>query len=400
MVASPGARKFVVFLTVCVDFIGFGLILPLLTRYAEDFGAGGVQIGILFLSYSLMQMLVSPWWGRLSDKWGRKPVLMISIGGNAISLVLAAMAGSYAWLLAARLLSGILTSNVAVAAAYIADMTEGEERSVGMGMLGAARGIGFVLGPIIGGELSVFGIAAPFWGAALLAAINFLAAVIVLPETAPKQNSRLRIGFWESMRAMRRNPLFEKVLTIAFVQVVAFSMLEMAYVLFIERRFELNPTETTLYAGRVFTFIGVVLALVQGVFLRRLVLIFSEATLLKTGISMVLGAMILIPLTPVGVWPFFLFATALAGGGQALVAPTLLSLVSRLAQDSSQGAALGSYQSVQSLARVIGPLCAGILFDLSGENLPYQVAAGLTALALWRSYRAFASSSKPHISAL
>ena len=400
MVASPSARKFVVFLTVCVDFIGFGLILPLLTRYAEDFGAGGVQIGILFLSYSLMQMLVSPWWGRLSDKWGRKPVLMISIGGNAVSLALAAMAGSYAWLLVARVLSGILTSNVAVAAAYIADMTDGEERSVGMGMLGAARGIGFVLGPIIGGELSVFGIAAPFWGAALLATVNFLAAVIVLPETAPKQDSRMRTGFWASLKVMRRNPLFEKILTIAFVQVVAFSMLEMAYVLFIERRFELNPTQTTLYAGRVFTFIGVVLALVQGLLLRRLVVIFSEATLLKAGISMVLAAMVLIPVTPVGVWPFFLFATALAGGGQALVAPTLLSLVSRLAQDSAQGATMGAYQSVQSLARVVGPLCAGILFDLSGENLPYQVAAGLTALALWRAYRTFGSGSESRFSAL
>ena len=387
MTASFKARKFVVFLTVCVDFIGFGLILPLLTRYAEDFGAGGVQIGILFLSYSLMQMLVSPWWGRLSDKWGRKPILMISIGGNAISLALAAMADSYAWLLMARLLSGFLTSNVAVAAAYIADLTEDDERSVGMGWIGAARGIGFVLGPIIGGELSVFGIAAPFWGAAGLALLNFVAAVLILPETAAKKGAPLPQGFWQNLKQMRRDPLFEKVLAIAFVQVIAFSMLEMAYVLFIERRFELSPVETTLYAGRVFTFIGVVLALVQGVFLKRLVRVFSEANLLRSGIALVFGAMILIPLTSMGDWPFFLIATAMAGAGQALIAPTLLGFVSRLALESAQGSTLGAYQSVQSLARVIGPLGAGLLFDFAGENAPYQVAALLTAWTLWRAQK-------------
>lgn len=400
MAGSLRARKLVVFLTVCVDFIGFGLILPLLTRYAEDFGAGGLQIGVLFLSYSMMQMLVSPWWGRLSDKWGRKPVLMISIGGNAISLALAAMAGSYLWLLVARVLSGILTSNVAVAAAYIADITEGEERSVGMGMLGAARGIGFVLGPIIGGELSVYGIEAPFWGAACLACINFVAAFLILPETAPIEKYRVRTGFWEGLREMRRHSLFENVLKVAFVQVVAFSMLEMAYVLFIERRFELSPTETTLYAGRFFTFIGIVLALVQGVFLRRLVLLFSHGQLLKIGITMVLTAMVLIPTTAAGDWRFFVFVTALAAGGQALVAPTLLGLVSRLARESTQGSAMGAYQSVQSLARVVGPLCAGLLFDLAGENMPYWVAAGLTALALGIVYRAFARPVELEMSAL
>ena len=162
-------------------------------------------------------------------------------------------------------------------------------------------------------------------------------------------------------------------------------MLEMAYVLFIERRFELNPTETTLYAGRVFTFIGIVLALVQGVLLRRLVPIFSEVNLLRAGIVLVFGAMVLIPLTPMGHWSFFLVATAMAGAGQALVAPTLLGLVSRLALESTQGSAMGAYQSVQSLARVIGPLGAGLLFDFAGENAPYQVAAILTVWALWRA---------------
>ena len=391
MKTSLRARKLVVFLTVCVDFIGFGLILPLLTRYAEDFGAGGLQIGILFLSYSLMQMLVSPWWGRLSDKWGRKPVLMISIGGNAISLALAAIADSYTLLLVARLLSGFLTSNVAVAAAYIADLTPDDERSVGMGWIGAARGIGFVLGPVIGGELSVLGIAAPFWGAAALALLNLIAAAWVLPETVPKRDMQRAQGFWQNLNAMRRNPAFEKVLAIAFVQVVAFSMLEMAYVLFIERRFDLNPTETTLYAGRVFTFIGVVLALVQGVFLKRLVRVFSEVNLLRAGIALVFGAMMLIPLTPSGTWPFFLLATAMAATGQALVAPTLLGFVSKLALESTQGSAMGAYQSVQSMARVVGPLAAGLLFDFAGENAPYQIAAILTAWTLWRAQKVQAS---------
>ena len=398
MTASLKARKLVIFFTVCVDFIGFGLILPLLTRYAEDFGAGGLQIGILFLSYSLMQMLVSPWWGRLSDKWGRKPILMISIGGNAISLALAAMADSYALLLLARVLSGFLTSNVAVAAAYIADLTQDDERSVGMGWIGAARGIGFVLGPIIGGELSVFGIAAPFWGAAGLAFLNFVAAILILSETGSRKISQSQKGFWQNLSEMRRHPIFEKVLAIAFVQVIAFSMLEMAYVLFIERRFDLNPLETTLYAGRVFTFIGVVLALVQGVLLRRLVQSFSDVGLLRTGIALVLGAMILIPLTPAGHWPFFLLATAMAAAGQALVAPTLLGLVSRLALDTAQGSAMGAYQSVQSLARVVGPLSAGLLFDFAGESAPYQVAALLTAWALWRAQKV--SNSGPVESAL
>lgn len=188
----------------------------------------------------------------------------------------------------------------------------------------------------------------------MLASIIFLEAVVISQETVLRHGSRMRIAFWPSMQVMLRNPLFEKILTIAFVLVVAFSMLEMRYVSFIERCFGLNAIETMLYASCVFTFIGVVLSLVQGVLLRRLVLVFSEATLLKAGISVVLAAMILIPLDSLGVWPFFFFATALAGGGRPLVAPTLLSLVSGLAQGSTLGAAMGCYQSVRSQAGVLG----------------------------------------------
>ncbi len=378
------AKLWVVFGTVTVDFIGFGIIIPLLTRYAEDFGAGGIELGILLMSYSLMQMIFAPIWGQLSDHFGRRPVLLGSIAGNAVALAVAGFAPNFWVLLGARILSGVCTSNVAVAGAYIADVTVATERARGMGMLGAARGIGFVVGPIIGGLLARYGLEVPFLAASGLALLNLISAWWLLPETIHHYARKVRFtsSLRERWNLFGRTDEFRPLLWLGFVQVVAFAMLEMSFVLFIERRMNLSPIDTAVLSARVFTYIGIVMAVMQGIWLGRLVSVLGESRLVQAGLLLLAFGMLMLPATPPGDWAFFLVLTGLIALGQGSVAPTLTALISRQGDAGEQGGLLGVYHSVLALARVIGPLLAGLIFDFSGENGPYWVGGTLMVMAL------------------
>lgn len=369
-----------IFLTIAVDLIGFGMIVPLLPLYAQHFGASAAWIAFLLASYSLMQFVFAPLWGRLSDRLGRRPVLLASIGGNVAALLLYAWAPTYGWLLAARLLAGLCTANISVANAYVADVTAPEDRAKGMGLVGAAFGIGFVIGPFLGGELSRWGFATPALAAAGLGACNWLGAFAWLPESLPAAQRRQarRLGVWrERWRLLRATRGSHVVLGLIFLQVLGFSMLEMALVLFANRRLGFEARG----CGRIFAYVGIVMVVVQGGLIGRLTRRWGERRLVQSGLLVLAIGLAAVPLTPSGAWGFLLMAMTMLAVGQGLTGPALSSLLSRQAPAGAQGEMLGLSQSLSALARVVGPQTAGLLFEYGGENLPFYSGSALVVAA-------------------
>ncbi len=365
----------VIFMTVTLDLIGFGIVIPLLPLYAKSFGASGALIGLLFASYSAMQFLFAPVWGRISDRIGRKPILLASIGVSAAAMVVFAFAQSFWWLLAARVAAGMGTANLSVATAYIADITRPEERARGMGMVGMAFGIGFVLGPWLGGELGHFGFAAPILTAAGLSTVNLCLAAVLLPESLPPERRGVVHGRGLAARLalLRRAEGLPRVVSLVFLNTTAFSMLEMAFVLFAAKRLGFDVE----HAGRIFAYIGVVSAVVQGGLIGRLAKRNGEKRLVRVGMLLLAAGLGLVPLTPANGWLTLLGIMTLVSVGSALTNPSLQSLVSLTARHDEQGLALGLSQSASALARVIGPLVAGFLYDWGSENAPFIAGSAL-----------------------
>ncbi len=374
-----GSRLFVVFFTAVLDLIGFGIIIPLLPLYAESYGASGTEIGLLFAAYSLMNFLFAPVWGRLSDRIGRRPVMLGSIAGNALAMVAFALAPNYAMLLIARLFAGLCSANISVANAYVADITPVEQRARGMGMIGAAFGIGFVIGPALGGELSHFGYAAPALAAAGLAGLNWVSAFFFLPESlTPERRTAALSHPARRFDLLLAGGALALVLVLVFMHVAAFSMMETSIVLFANRRFDFGVRE----CGRVFAFVGVLMVLVQGGLIGRLARRFGEVKLVISGMLLVALGLGLLPFTPGGQWPLLLVFMALLAVGQGLVGPSLQTLVSKRSPAHKQGQALGLSQSISALARVVGPAIAGVLLDVGSENTPLLAASFGMLLAL------------------
>ncbi len=258
----------IIFLTVFIDLLGFGIIIPLLPFYAQSFGASAFTIGLLSTVFSLMQFLVAPLCGRWSDRIGRRPVILYGLLASCVAYVALALADSLALIFAARIVGGIAGGNIPTAQAYIADVTTPENRAKGMGLVGAAFGLGFVFGPAIGGVLTRFGHAAPMWCAAVLCFLNFVAALFLLPESrhgTPRQACASAASISSSARAGIQDCC--RCLLVFFLVSTAFSGFEATFALFTERRF--GFTAETI--GYVFAFIGVVLATINGVFVGRVV---------------------------------------------------------------------------------------------------------------------------------
>ncbi len=390
------ARKralMLVFLTITIDLIGFGMIVPLLSLYAKHFGANGRQIGFLMAAYSLMQFICAPLWGRLSDVVGRRPVLLVSIAGNVLSLTVLALADSYGWILASRLISGMCTANISVANAYVADITPEKDRARGMGIVGAAFGLGFVLGPLIGAQASTLGYSGPGAVAALLAVCNLIGAFLWLPETRTAENRERSTV--TSLRArldiLRRGGRARPLVMLLFSAVFAFSMLEMAFVLFAYQRVGFDVRE----CGWVFGYMGLIMVLLQGGFTRVLTRRFGEHVILKTGLLATALGMVLIPWTPAGDWHVMVLFVTLFAVGQGLQGPALNSLISRSADNQNQGMVMGTAQSLSALARCLGPMVAGFLFDMGNENWPLWLGGGLMVLAWLASPWALQGAPQP-----
>ena len=370
----------ILFVTVFIDLLGFGIIIPLLPFYAESFGASAFAIGLLGTSFSLMQFLFSPIWGRWSDQIGRKPIILIGLLGSCLSYVTMALAGSLTLLFVARVVGGIAGANIPTAQAYIADVTTPENRARGMGLMGAAFGLGFIFGPAIGGLLSRFSPETPMWCAAALCFANFVAAWFLLPESRPASASTRSLSRMEAFRHAMTQPTLLLILALYFIVTMAFSAFEATFALFTEARFGF----TAASIGFLFAFIGAIIALIQGVFIGRVVKRVGERRVIPGAI---LGIAISIGMLTV-VWsvPTLLAALGLLAMGMGFNNPSLSSLVSKLSHEDDQGGILGLASSLASLGRVVGPAWGGYLYDAYGMTTPYLGAAGLMLVAFAVSF--------------
>jgi multidrug resistance protein len=370
----------IIFVTVFIDLLGFGIIIPLLPFYAESFGANALTIGLLGTSFSLMQFLFSPIWGRWSDRIGRKPIIMVGLMGSCVSYLTLALATSLTLVFVARIIGGIAGANIPAAQAYIADVTTPANRAKGMGMVGAAFGLGFIFGPAIGGVLSRFSPETPMWFASALCLGNFIAAWFLLPESRSVSAATKTLGRMEAFRHAATKPTLLLLLALYFLVTLAFACFESTFAIFSEAKF--GFTASTI--GFVFAFIGVILALVQGVLVGKVVKVIPERKLIPLAIFAIAFG--------IGLIPFAWNVAALLGAlfvmavGMGFNNPSLSSMVSRLADRNDQGGILGLASSLASLGRVVGPAWGGYLYDAYGMTTPYVSAAALMLTAFAVSF--------------
>ncbi|MEO7672896.1 MAG: MFS transporter [Pyrinomonadaceae bacterium] len=370
--ADVKAEKFfttplvIIFVTVFIDLIGFGMVIPILPYYAntKPFNATPFEIGILVGVYSLMQFFFSPVLGRLSDKYGRRPILFISILGSAVGYFAIGFAETLFLVFVGRIIGGITGANISTAQAYIADITTKENRAKGMGLFGAAFGIGFILGPAIAGVLSKYGVHVPFYFAAALSLANAIALYFILPESlktkAVDQLANQKNRFVEIIESLGEKE-FGIINLVYFLLITAFSIMTYAFVLYTAFRFGYDPEHN----GYLFAYIGVIAIITQGFLFSRLVTKFGEPPLIVVGCFLMVVSLFAVPVIgpQAGGVAALLFGMAVLSVGNSLASPALTSLASKSADDSDQGRTMGILQSGASLARVVGPLIGGILLN-------------------------------------
>lgn len=375
MTRAPGLGP--VLLTVLLDLLGFGIVIPLLSFYAETFRATPMQVTLLMASYSIAQFLMAPVWGALSDRVGRRPVMLASIAMTALTLTGFALAPSLGWLFVFRALHGAGAANISTAQAWVADVTTPENRARGMGLIGASFGVGFTLGPWLGGELSPYGYQVPILVAAALSAINFVWAALRLPESRrPDTASAARRIDPEALLAGLRHPVVGLAIGLTFLAVLAFSMMESTFGLVAEHRWSMDAAQV----GRVFGWIGLIGIVVQGGLIGRLVKRFGEPRLVAVGYALNAAALGLLAVSPGGATMGV--AVTLLAIGTGLANPSLQALISRGASANAQGSALGANQSLSALARAIGPALGGALYTRWFDGGAMAVGATLMLLAL------------------
>jgi predicted MFS family arabinose efflux permease len=366
----------ILFLVVFVDLLGFGMVIPVMPLYAERLGASAAWTGLLSTGYSAMQFVFAPIWGRLSDRIGRRPVLIASIAATAVAFLLYGLAGSFLVLLLSRLFAGAATANIAIARAFVADVTPPEGRAKGMGIIGAAFGLGFVLGPAIGGILSHHSLALPGLAAAALAALNGVAAFFILPEPEQRvvRDEARRTRFTEFFTEMGR-PGIRRVILIYFLSVLAFSAMESTYAFLSRQRYGVDDA----HVSWLFAYIGVIVVVVQGGLIGRLTRVVGEKRLLVLGLG--LQALALAALPFAGTLAGLMIATAPLAVGSGLSQPALSSLLSRLARRDDQGGTLGIGESAAAFGRIIGPEAGTFTFGRWSMAAPYLGGAALMAVA-------------------
>ncbi|MHB8872135.1 MAG: MFS transporter [Myxococcaceae bacterium] len=396
-----------------LDLLGFGIVIPQLGVYGTVFHGSPFVVGLLLSVYSLMQFLFAPVLGRLSDRYGRRPVLLYSLTGSVVGYLLFGVAGSLPMLFVSRVIAGIAGGNISTAQAYVADVTTPENRAKGMGLIGAAFGIGFVLGPAVGGVLGLHGgNRAIGLVAGGLALVNLVLAFFIVPESRhagslPAESRSLSGAF-----ARLRLPVVGPVLVLMLIYTFAFSLMEGTFSVYVLTRhlaqhlgvsvssslFHLSTDADPMYAreaslkvGYLFLVVGLVSALIQGGLIGRLKARFGETALAVAGMVATALGLGLIPLAPTYGWLFV--PAALMAAGSALASPSLSALASVHAPKDRQGEVLGAYQSMGSLGRILGPAAGGFLFTVFTPAAPYFVAAALVtlgallALRLWASVR-------------
>lgn len=389
----------VIFLTVFIDLVGFGICLPLLPKYAARYGAEGWKIGAAMGVYSLMQLFFAPWWGQLSDRIGRRPVLLVSNFGSIVAYGLFGLSAKYSgdvgfWILvSSRIFAGICGANLSVASAYIADVTTAENRSKGMGMIGMAFGLGFILGPVIGGlSFDRFGLSGPGLVAAGICAANFLLGLAILPETrkigakSPERRQRLA-----QVKHVLSLPDVGFLVGIYFLGTFAFTSFESTLPLLLDAKLKYDEK----HVSYVFAFCGLTAAMVQGGGIGRLVKSFGERKLIGGSLVVAAASLALMPFA--NTLGLMLFALAVFAAGSGINRAPTMGLISQLSPAEEQGATLGVAQSAGTLARVLGPVAATSLYK-AWLPAPYLVCAAVALFAgLLAMKRLLGSPSNPSL---
>ena len=381
--ANSRSPLVIIFITIFIDLVGFGIVIPVLPLYAERFGASEEIIGLLIAIYSVMQFIFAPLLGRLSDRVGRRPVLLASLIGTSIGFLLMGLADALWLLFVARAIDGISGGNISTAQAYIADVTPPDQRSRGMGLIGAAFGLGFIFGPAIGGAMSMISPEAPFFFAAALAAVNATALYFRLPESLSAEHrsqARERPSVVQILKETESRTLVP-VMATYFFATVAFGLLTATYALFANHRFNFDATHT----GYMFAYLGVLGAVIQGGLLGRLVNIFGDKPLAVAGTALLGASMFALPMSA-NLLMLIITSTGIAIGN-SLMTPTLNGLASKSVDAANQGRVLGVMSSAASLARIIGPAAGGWLLSRDAGNLshygrsPYWTGGAIMVVA-------------------
>lgn len=366
------AGYWIIWTTVALDLVGFGIVVPILGRYAERFGANGLQVGLMFASFSVAQMVFAPILGRISDKVGRKPVIVFSLIGTAVGSFVTGAAGALWVLFLGRILDGASGASVAVAQGAVADIAPPEQRARLMGMLGAAFGVGFVVGPALGGLAALGGPHVPFYLAGSIAAVNAIAAMIRLPETKPDTSHITE----KHQRGTALSPALKRFALVGFLSMLGFAGFEATFSIWGEKQFGFTEGSASI----VFVFVGVTLVAVQGGLIGPLTQRLGSRKLLRIGLSLVAVGLLLLGLS--NTWPLLFVALFLLSLGQGMSGPSGSALVAELAPVERRGEAIGYQQSTAAFGRVAGPVMAGALFDHVGISAPFFVSGVLILCAV------------------
>lgn len=395
---KPSKKVLIIaFMTIFLDLLGFGIIIPIQPFYVKSFGATPTVVTLLGASYSMMQFFFSPFWGGLSDKIGRRPIILFSIVISAIGHFMFAMASGLWVLFAARMLAGFGNANIGTAQAIIADVTTAENRSTGMALIGVAFGLGFLFGPAVGGYLGGISPQMPFWVAGGLAVANWIFAFFMLSETktADSTHKARPILDFELFKRSRNYVNVSAVLWITLIYTTAFALMEQAIGLYIEaiwvtdpaltdaERLELAGWKTANYL----VIVGITAIFVQGGLVRPLTKKFGEVWMTRVGISFVVLAIAGIPLLgDYGNFALFCATAVIMAFGTGLLNPAKSALISRGAPDDEQGAVLGLNQSFAAMGRMLGPIFSGMIFEVF-IGAPFFVSAGILLLGVFMALR-------------
>jgi DHA1 family tetracycline resistance protein-like MFS transporter len=372
----------IIFLTVFIDLIGFGIVMPLLPLYSSEFGASGWMNGAIVASFSLTQFIFAPWWGKLSDRIGRRPVLLVSNFGSVVAYAMFGYASTFQgqtalWLLlVSRIFAGICGANLSVASAYIADISPPEKRSKSMGLIGMAFGLGFILGPALGSvSVKYFGPAGPGWVAGAICFVNFLFTLSFLLESrkpsSEPQVQRVRLKQWAHTL---QHPTVAFLVALYFIATFAFASFEVTIGMLLRDNFGYQAKDIGFY----FTYCGLLSALLQGGGIGPLVKRFGERTLVSLALIIAAVGLLMLPL--VGTKGGLLLALGIFALGSGIHRPPLFGLISILTPENEQGATMGVTQSAGSLARIVAPVFATAIYEYS-KLLPYMICAVISAVA-------------------
>ncbi|MFZ1624771.1 MAG: MFS transporter [Gammaproteobacteria bacterium] len=369
----------ILFLTILLSGMGFGLILPGFPFVAMKLGASPAIATTILGLYAVGQVLSTPVWGRMSDRYGRKPLLLISIAGGLVSYLLLALSTNLWMLGLGRLLTGLMGGSLSLAMAYVSDLTPPEQRAKSMGYVGGSLSMGFIVGPMLGGLLGGRDAASatllwPGLAAVLISAVMLIGAIFFLKESLPpekrtKAGANKGPGGFAAMRLVFARPLLARIVLVGFMVYLAMALFESIFPFWAGARFDWGPRQI----GLSFTYLGAVVAIIQGVLVGRLVPVFGEGRLLIAGLACYIFGLLVMTQAPV--WPMMIFGITFTTAGSALYMTTVTSLVSQQAGESERGLVLGIYNSGSWAGRALGPPLTGLLFEVFGVNVPLYTAA-------------------------